>query len=335
MDKVRVFTQITKEQRLKMEVLLQAGYSKSAIAENIGKHISSIYRECSRNVPRRGIGAKQYKADAAQRKTDLRHCNKPKYCKFDEGMKQQVRELMINDKLSPELISHKGRRELGTFVSGEVIYRWIWEKKFSNKRTDRQDRNLYRHLRHGKRKRKRGNSHDNRGRIPNRTLIDERPLIINKRKRVGDKEADLVMGKNHQPGLLVVTDRKTRKCWLEKIASKEASHIVKQMKKIHKRCACPIKTITFDNDLAFARHEQLAESLNIKTYFTHPYSSQEKGTVENRIGVIRMFFDKKTDFSRITAKQVREVERKINDRPLRMFGYMSANQVYKKFAFIS
>ena len=51
--------------------------------------------------------------------------------------------------------------------------------------------------------------------------------------------------------------------------------------------------MTFDNDQAFSQHEKIAKELKIKTYFTRPYTSQDKRTIENRNGVIRLFFQKK------------------------------------------
>ena len=59
-------------------------------------------------------------------------------------------------------------------------------------------------------------------------------------------------------------------------------------------------TITLDNDKGFAEYINVANKLNVKTYFTRTYTSQDKGTVENRNGVIRMFFPQKTDFNVVT-----------------------------------
>lgn len=118
--------------------------------------------------------------------------------------------------------------------------------------------------------------------------------------------------------------------WLEKIESKEAAYIEKKIKKIINRCHHHVKSITFDNDLAFAQHYKIKKDLNIKTFFTHPYTSQEKGTVENRIGVIRRFFPRRTDFTKVTEADVKEVERKLNERPMRMFKYASPQELYKK-----
>ena len=87
-----------------------------------------------------------------------------------------------------------------------------------------------------------------------------------------------------------------------------------------------IKTLTFDNDLAFAKHELIAKVLNVKTYFTRPYTSQDKGTVENRIGVIRRFFPKGTDMTKVHWNTIKSVERKLNNRPVRKFNYLSPKE---------
>jgi IS30 family transposase len=88
------------------------------------------------------------------------------------------------------------------------------------------------------------------------------------------------------------------------------------------------ETMTYDNDLAFALHTTVNKELQTKSFFTHPYTSQEKGTVENRIGVLRRFFPKKTDFTLVTAKRVSQVEKMINERPVRKFNYQTPNAVF-------
>ena len=86
--------------------------------------------------------------------------------------------------------------------------------------------------------------------------------------------------------------------------------------------------MTFDNDQAFGLHQQIAEELNIETFFTRPYTSQDKGSIENRNGVIRRFYPKKTDFTQVTASDVKKVERMINNRPVRKFNYKTPNEVH-------
>lgn len=81
-------------------------------------------------------------------------------------------------------------------------------------------------------------------------------------------------------------------------------------------------TVTFDNDLGFAIHNEVAEALNVDTYFTSPYASQDKGTFENRIRQIKCFFPKKTDLSLISDAQVNGVEQLLYDRSGRKFNYL-------------
>ena len=213
--------------------------------------------------------------------------------------------------------------ELGDFVSHECIYSYIWVAKKSDHTKYSQDKDLHTYLRHYGRRKKRKHSKQNRGCIPNRTSMQERPQIANQRGRIGDVEVDLMMGKNNKPGLIVITDRKTIETKLIKINNKKskltAQKIITRLQSIKDQ----LHTLTFDNDLAFASHEKIAKVLEAKTYFTRPYTSQDKGTVENRIGVIRRFFPKGMDMTNSHPNTVKSVERKLNNRPVRKFNYLS------------
>jgi IS30 family transposase len=226
------------------------------------------------------------------------------------------------------LITAKGRQEFGNFVSHETIYNWIWQTKHSHRKEHQPYQLLYQELKHGRRHRKRGNYHGNRGCIPDRVSIEKRPALVEKRKRIGDVEVDLVLGKNHQPGLLVITDRASLKTSLTKISTKASTPIANNIIRKMKPCQSWVKTMTYDNDMAFTKHQKINEALGTKSFFTHPYTSQDKGTVENRIGVIRRFFPKKTDFTKVTTRQVRQVEKMINERPIRKFNYQTPNAVF-------
>ena len=151
--------------------------------------------------------------------------------------------------------------------------------------------------------------------------------LPDKRKRLGDMEVDLIIGKNHKSGLLVTLDRSTLITTIDKINSKNPKHIKKLLMK-RMQDNKDLKTITFDNDQAFSLHHEIAKELNVKTYFTRPYTSQDKGSIENRNGVIRRFYPKKTDFNEVTVDNVKKVEKLINNRPIRKFDYKSPNEVY-------
>jgi len=245
-------------------------------------------------------------------------------------MKEYTRKRLKQDKWSPEIISVKRKEEMGDFVSHESLYKWIWHRKLSNRQDSRGDFKLYTLLRHGHRHRKRGRRKDCRGQISNRVFIQDRPAIVEQRERLGDFEVDLMMGKDHQGALVVMTDRATLKTELVKVKSKRTKVVSRAIKIALAPYKEVLQTLTFDNDQAFALHEGLARDLGVETYFTRPYTSQDKGTVENRIGVIRRFYPKKTDLTMVTNKEVKAVQEKINDRPVRKFNYKSSNQIFSE-----
>lgn len=324
------YKQLSLVQRYQIEAFIKAGMKQKNIAEYLGVSPSTISRELKRNTAQRGRTAKTYLATNAQRRTDLRHQLKPKFVKFNESMKDQAVKWLTVEKWSPELISFKGNQTGACPVSIEWLYQWIWQSKHGNKLADKPYKRIYLHLKHGRRRRKRGNRKDSRGVIPNRVPIEKRPKIVEKRIRPGDMEVDFMMGKNHKGALLVMTDRATLHTSLHKLSNRRSETVSKAIIKNLKQVEYPMHTVTFDNDLGFANHREVAEALNVDTYFTRPYTSQDKGTVENRIGQLRRFFPKKTDLSTVTNKQVKQVEKLLNNRPVRKFNYLTPNQVLQE-----
>ena len=321
------YYQLTQEQRYKLEAYLESGKNQTQIAGLLGVHKSTISRELCRNVPKRGTGAKIYNASNAQVKTDTRHQVKYKHTTFSVDLKSQMMDWMCNKRYSPELVSAQWKKDGIEGVSHECMYNFIWDCKHTNKRINLPYKNAYKQLKHGKRRRKRGNYKDTRGLIPNRVSIEKRPAIVEKRNRFGDTEVDLIMGKNHKSALLVTVDRATLMTTIDKLSGKNSDTITQKI--ICRMKGFPrTKTMTFDNDQAFSQHEKIAKALKIKTYFTRPYTSQDKGTIENRNGVIRLFFPKKTDFNLIEKKEIKRVENEINNRPVKKFGYLTPNEVF-------
>ena len=322
------YTQLSLQQRYQIEALKAAGIRQNQIARQLGVHPSTISRELSRNSFIRGRCKGAYRAVTAERKAKTRHREKPKRVLLTSELKDTIAGLLVNERWSPEYISKASG--IAGMVSAEWIYRWIWRCKRSSVRPDVPYQKLYKYLRHARRKRKRGNKRDNRGVIPNRVMIDKRPSVVKKRKRAGDIEADLMLGRNQKGMLLVLTDRATLHTRLVKLKNRKSEYVKNEIIKCLNQSPYPVHTITFDNDKAFSCHEKISEALNIQSYFTRPYTSQDKGTVENRIGVIRRFFPRKTDIEHKTKQEIREVERKINNRPVRKFNYQTPTQVLKQ-----
>ncbi|TLP81221.1 IS30 family transposase [Maribacter sp. ACAM166] len=328
------YKQLTPDQRYQIQALLRAEIGKTAIAGIIGVHPATIYRELKRNTAKRGRTAGDYVAENAQRRTVSRHKCKFKRVLLTEVMKERIAGLLRFEKWSPELISKRLELEGESCVSHETIYQWIWDVKKSKKKMDAKYSKIFKSLRHGSRRRKRGNIKDRRGAIKGRVGIDERPDIVNHRERIGDIEVDLMMGSEHKSALLVMTDRATLITMIEKLKGKEASEVYDKMeRRLTNFNSSWIKTLTFDNGKEFAQHQKIGKLLNARTYFTRPYTSQDKGTVENRIGVIRRFFPKKTDLRKVTDKRIKEVERLLNYRPIRKFNYHNPIETLKNKCF--
>jgi IS30 family transposase len=330
------YTHLSLVQRYQIQAFLQAGMKQKNIALALDVHPSTISRELNRNIAKRGRTSGKYVAENAQRKTSQRHQQKPKVVKFSFPMKEQAVKWLKYKKWSPEIISVVGNKTGKCPMSIESLYQWIWQSKHGNKASDLRYKKIYNHLKHGKRRRKRGSRKDSRGIIHNRVPIDKRPKVVKQRKRPGDIEVDFMMGKNHKGALLVMTDRATLHTKLHKLENRNSNTVSKTMIKSLLKSKHPIHTITFDNDKGFADHMLVAKALNANTYFTRPYTSQDKGTVENRIGQLRRFFPKKTDLSIVTSDEVKCVEELLNNRPVRKFNYKTPNQVLlEKIALIT
>jgi IS30 family transposase len=330
------YTHLSLIQRYQIQSFLKAGMKQKIIALEIGVHPSTISRELKRNIAKRGRTAGSYLADNSQRKTDCRHQTKEKHVKFTKPMKEQAVKWLTNDKWSPEIISVVGKETGKCPISAEWIYQWIWQCKHRNKSADKGYKKIYNHLKHCKRRRKRGSRKNSRGIIQDRVSIEVRPKIVNKRSRLGDIEVDFMMGKNHNGALLVMTDRETLHTCLQKLETRGSSIVSNAIIKRLKKMGFRIRTVTFDNDMGFANHMEVAKALKAETYFTRPYTSQDKGTVENRIGQIRRFIFKKTDLSTVTDELVKRIEKYLNDRPVRKFNYKTPKQVLlEKIALIT
>lgn len=323
------YKQLDLKQRYQIETLYREGFNQSQIADRLEVHRSTISRELQRNMPTRGRNANQYKAIGAQQRAMARERNKPRSRRFTPAMLSYIRDRLRMDKWSPELISGRGKLIFGDFISHEWIYQYIWAAKHSRHQDYAQDGDLHTYLKHYGRRRKRSKAKNNRGFIQNRVGIEQRPKIVESRTRYGDIEVDFMMGTEHKPGLIVLTDRKTIETKLIKIKTKNSKSVAKKIISKLKAHADEIHTMTFDNDLGFAAHEWIAKKLGIDTYFTRPYTSQDKGTVENRIGVIRRFLPKKTNMGSTPHQTIKSIEKKLNDRPVRKFAYLTPSEYYQ------
>jgi IS30 family transposase len=309
---------LTHEQRYKIDVLKKENYSLTEIGAIIGKDKSVVCRELYRNSDRRsGV----YKADLAIRKCKQRHLEKPKKIRFTKTIKDFVIYWLKED-YSPEQILGKAKLEKIDCVSIERIYGHIWDDK-------KKGGDLYKHLRtQGKRYRKRGSSKDKRGQIVGRNGIENRPIEVDLKERLGDFEIDLVIGKEHKRALITANDRVTGMVRISIIDSKDSEIVKNEVIKMLYEFKPILKTITSDNGKEFSQHQTIAKELDIGYYFANPYHSWERGANENLNGLVRQYFPKGSSFENITKEQVQKIENKLNERPRKRFGFKTPNQVY-------
>ena len=126
------YYQLTQEQRYKLEAYLESRKNQTQIAGLLGVNKSTISRELSRNIPKRGFGSKIYNASNAQIKTEVRHHDKPKYTTFSLELKNQMKLWMETKRYSPELVSAQWIKEGIEGVSHECMYNFIWDCKHTN-----------------------------------------------------------------------------------------------------------------------------------------------------------------------------------------------------------
>lgn len=243
-----------------------------------------------------------------------------KYAKY-QGMKivehpplrEEVTKRLMDDQ-SPEAIAGYVRgKKCFPSISKNAIYRFI---------TSVYGRRIESH----RRRRRRRHRHTRNPALKDRVFIEQRPHHINERRRVGHAEADfIVSGKTGSGVLLVVADRKTRVVFLERILPVSIPDVHRGFLRIKERFP-ELRTVTTDNDLLLARHQALAELLNVRIYFCRPYHSWEKGTVENTNKVIRRDIPKGNDLSRYSRYRIMQLEAKLNRRPMRVLRFQTPQE---------
>jgi IS30 family transposase len=310
------YTQLTREQRYQIKALMKEGHNQTQIAANVGCHKSTISRELRRN---RGLkGYRPYQADEL---TFDRQCEAYR-SRIAWETWQQV-ERLLRQEWSPEQIAGWLKRAKQPRVSHEWIYLYVYADK-------RRGGTLHRHLRSQKKQRKRYSGYLRRGQIPNRTSIDKRPQIVDRKGRFGDWEVDTIVGARHKGGILSAVERKSKLTRLRKLATKGAAEMKDHTIELLAPLAARVHTITVDNGKEFCEHQLIATGLQARIYFAHPYASWERGLNENTNGLVRQYFPKKYEFSRITDKDLQQVEDLLNNRPRKTLGYRTPNEVFFK-----
>ena len=323
------YHRLTDEKRIIIETLRKEGRLLAYIAERIGCSKSTVSKEIKRNKSKRGYRHKKANGQARARVA----AKAAKRRKFTPEMWDYAITHLRDDGWTFEQSCGRARRDGIPMVCKETLYKEHYRRQrlvmqgkskedlppLPKRRKQRKTRD-----RNAKKYRNAG-----RGKIPGRVDIDERPKTVENRARVGNWEGDLINGLKGTGNLVTLVERMTRFTLVARVATKEATVVAAAI--IGMLGAIPksmLKSMTFDNGKEFAKFEQIKQALGIEVYFAKPYHSWERGTNENRNGVVRKVLPKGRSFDDITEEEMRRIDYMLNDRPLRCLNWRTPREAF-------
>ena len=311
------YHQLTTEERYMIAALRQQGCPVPQIAAELGRDPSTIRRELQRNAtPHDGA----YRPSMAVEMTNGRRSRSRRNARYGAAEFAPI-EALLRQNWSPEQIVGRRRLEKLPVMSHETIYLHIWADK-TNGGT------LWQHLRGAqKRRRKRYGRHDSRGRLAGKTMIQDRPAVVDRRTRIGDWELDTVHGRG-KPCVATAVERKCGVIRIGKLAQATAALTTHRTVFLLKDEPHPVFSLTSDNGTEFHGFKDIARQLDSRFYFATPHHAWERGSNENANGLLRQYLPKGADLSALTQKQCAQIAAHLNHRPRRRLGFRTPLEVY-------
>lgn len=296
--------------------------SISKIARDLKIARSTVQRELKRNC-RPGKSYEPYHAQVIASARRSKGCAEKQFKRLKPRLKQYIIDQLTRG-WSPEQISGRLKRKKLKAISHQTIYNYVRCDKANGGK-------LYKLLPHKGKKyyyRPVGKCSN----IPNRVDISKRPAIVNHKRRVGDFEADTIVGtkSGSYRCLLTLVDRKTKYSFIRKVHARSAFYIQEAIEAIYSSTIIPFKTITPDNGGEFANHVQMQENIGCSFYFARPYRSSDRGLNEHTNGLIRRFLPKRTDFAHISSDTIQDVQDSLNNRPRKILDFLTPKEVMIK-----
>lgn len=308
------YHQITPEERYTLVTLLRQApkLSLTRIAQLMGRHRSTIFRELRRNGSRYD---RSYRFVRAQEQANGRRSRSRRKSPFTAADWQLISDLLRAD-LSPEQVSGRLRLEGRLFVSHETIYQHIWLDK-------RRGGQLYRRLRHRPKYRKRYGTHEKRGRLSGKRHISERPAAVQSRRQLGHWEVDTVIGTGSPDCVVSLVERSTGYVLIGKLRDRTVKSLNRRATELIRNSPAPFRTITADNGTEFHGYRSIEQATNVSVYFATPYHSWERGTNENTNGLIRQYLPKGKSMRNLTQSRCDQIARILNDRPRKRLSFLT------------
>jgi IS30 family transposase len=306
---------------------LAQGTELSAIARRLGRAPSTIAREVRHNSGKSGYRAFSA-GNRANARASSRNQGKSRLTR-DERLRGYVME-KLRKRWSPREIVKRLAAEYPDDrtmrLSHEAIYRYIYVlPRGALKTTFIQ---ALRQARAYRRKRKSRDHEETRGKIVEMLSIKERPHEVTDRTIPGHWEGDLILGKHQRTALGTLVERTTRYTILVPLKAKDATSVRKAYAKELRSLPREItKTLTYDQGKEMSEHKQFTIDTGITIYFAHPGSPWERGTNENTNGLLRQYFPKGTEFDKVSFREIKRVQRELNDRPRAVLHWQKPTEV--------
>ncbi len=312
------YRQITSDERYMIALLRQHRFNQAEIADILGRHRSSISRECRRNG---ADGGGPYRSRTAGERARARRTRSRRNSQFSAA-DWRVVEALLRQRWSPEQIAGRLQRVGTLSISHETIYTHVWRDKAHGGQ-------LYRHLRGAtKQRRKRRGTYDGRGRLAGKRHISDRPPAVETRATVGHWEVDTVLGGGAKDCVATVVERKTGFTMLGKLADRSSRGMTRRLRWLIRRAPRQFQTLTADNGSEFHDYAALEATTGVTVYFATPYHAWERGTNENLNGLLRQYLPKRTSLAGLTQRDCDAIAHCLNTRPRKRLGYRTPEECF-------
>lgn len=315
------------EERELIQQRLWEKKSVRSIAGELKRSPSSVSREITKNQP---LQRKYFPRLAHERALAKRRERGRKLRLKNQTVRRYV-IAKLKDGFSPEQIAGRMPMEIGESVSHEAIYQYIYATTHRGvPKPGYPDLRIYLKRRH-KSRAKKGMRKGQRLFKPKGPSIDERPIIVERRNRIGDWEGDLVESRGHQGGINTLVERKSGLVFITRLANKTTAATVSAIEARFRGLPPELRrTLTLDNGFENLDWQSIERKAGTRVFFAHPYHSWERGTNENTNGLIRWYFPKGTDFATIPDDPLRAVEYALNTRPRKRLGWRTPLEVFNE-----
>lgn len=314
---MKPYQHFTLTERESLAEKIKEGKTNSQIAKEMGRHRSTIGREIKRNYSKK---ANHYNAWHGT-------------CLYIERRHKSVRSAAIQPSTDlynyiceclreywpPETIAHMCHKK-GLSIAMTTIYNAVRNGTFDGITAKTHLRRHNKKIKHNRK---------SSATIKPEHTIHERPIEVEERSRYGDYEGDTVLGAVGKGALSTMVDRKSRYLVVGLSMDKTAESVRNAIKKSFElsEIQLPPLTITLDNGSEFAQFKGIEDDLKTTIYFADPHSPWQRGTNENTNDILRFYFPKGIDFTKVSLSDVQTVVNSINNRPRKCLGYLSPFEV--------